>query len=135
MTGIHKSPKCPSGPFKYRSSWELATARYFDENPLVVSYEYESIKIPYISNKKSGKIRSYIPDFLVTFLGGRKVLVEVKRISALNQLKVRQKAQAARIWAAQNKMVYEFYTDDIIKAFKETQKYHDLYNVGTNNSK
>lgn len=121
-TGLHSSPKCLNSPMKYRSSWELTVAKHLDEDPLVLHYEYESIKIPYISNLKSGRLRNYLPDFLVSYTDGRKLLVEVKRTSALNHLLVRKKAEAARIWATNNQSQYVFWTDSIIKALQKIQK-------------
>lgn len=128
-TGIHKSDKCINSPIKYRSSWELTVARHFDTNPQVLSYAYEPFKIPYISNKQYGKIRHYIPDFLVRYIDGKTVLIEVKRQSALNQLKVRKKAKAARIWATEQVQptFFEFWTDPIIKKLQEIEKIKEQY--------
>jgi hypothetical protein len=123
-TGIHISPKCKE-PIKYRSSWEKTTAQHLDFDPLVEKYEYESLKIPYISNKKTKKTKNYIPDFLVYYVDGRKVLIEVKRVSALNQRAIVKKAEAAREWASKNDCVYCFWTDNIIKALKKIQKAHE----------
>lgn len=125
-TGTHSSLKCKNSPMKYRSGWELTVAKHLDNDPLVLCYEYEAIKIPYISNKKSGKIRNYLPDFYVTYLDGRKVLIEVKRISSLNQLTVKKKAEAAKLWAYKNNCEYIFWTDPIIKALKKIQKARKL---------
>lgn len=107
---------------KYRSGWELTVAKHLDEDPLVESYEYESIKIPYISNKRRGTVKNYIPDFIVTYTDGRKLIIEVKRKTALNQLLVRKKADAARLWACDNSAEYVFWTDPIIKALQKIQK-------------
>ncbi len=121
-TGLHSSAKCMNSPMKYRSGWELTVAKHLDEDPLVLHYEYEAIKIPYISNVQRGTIRNYLPDFLVTYTDGRKVLIEVKRISALNQLIVQKKAHAARTWAHKNNAEYAFWTDPIIKTLQKIQK-------------
>jgi hypothetical protein len=107
---------------KYRSGWELVAAKHFDDDPLVASYAYEPFKIPYISNKKLGKIRNYIPDFLVEYVDGRINLIEVKRISALNQLTVKKKAEAAKQWAKDNNAEFLFWTDPIIKQLQKIQK-------------
>lgn len=123
-TGVHISPKCKES-INYRSGYELITARHLDNDPLVEKYEYESIKIPYVSNKKTGHKRNYIPDFLVYYTDGRKVLIEVKRVSALNQRAILKKAEAAREWASKNDCVYCFWTDNIIKALKKIQKAHE----------
>jgi len=107
---------------KYRSGWELTVAKHLDEDPLVASYTYEAIKIPYISNIRTGKIRNYLPDFYVTYVDGRKLLVEVKRTSALNQILVKKKSEAARVWALKNNSEFVLWTDPIIKAFQKIQK-------------
>jgi uncharacterized protein YlzI (FlbEa/FlbD family) len=110
---------------KYRSGWELVVAKQFDEDPSVVHYEYESLKIPYVSNNKTKKVRNYIPDFLVTFTNGKKLIVEVKRHSALNQIIIQKKTEAAKLWSKSNDMEYELWTDSIIKALKNIQKTRD----------
>jgi len=107
---------------KYRSGWELTVAKHLDNDPLVDYYEYESIKIPYISNKRSGKIRNYLPDFFVVYTDGRKVLIEVKRLTALGQLLVQKKADAAKLWAHKNNAEYAFWTDPIIKTLQKIEK-------------
>jgi hypothetical protein len=107
---------------KYRSGWELTVAKHLDENPEVLHYQYEAIKIPYILNKRTGKIRNYLPDFYVTYTSGRKLLIEVKRNSALNQLLVKKKEAAARLWAMKNGSEYEFWTDQIVLTFQKIQK-------------
>lgn len=107
---------------KYRSGWELTVAKHLDSDPLVSHYEYEAIKIPYISNKRAGMMKNYIPDFLVTYTDGRRVLVEVKRVNALNQSIVRKKAEAAKLWARKNGIEYVFWTDNIIKALKKIER-------------
>lgn len=54
-----------------RSSYEKAAVRILEQDPLVVSYEYEArITLP------SGKW--ILPDFLITYVDGSRVLVEVK---------------------------------------------------------
>jgi hypothetical protein len=57
----------------------------------------------------------------VYYTDGRKVLIEVKRTSALNQRIIIKKAIAAKIWASKNDCVYCFWTDNIIKTLKKMQ--------------
>jgi len=59
----------------YRSSWELAYAELLDNDPTVVTWEYEPFSIVYRYGKK---MKNYLPDFLVTYDDGIKELVEVK---------------------------------------------------------
>jgi hypothetical protein len=101
----------------------LTVLRFLDSDNEVACYYYEPFKIPYISNIRSGKIRNYIPDFLVAYKNGKKLLIEVKRASALNQEKVIKKATAAREWASkQENTSYEFWTDSIIKTLQGIEK-------------
>lgn len=118
LTGTHKSLKCDT-PIKYRSSWEKAACLHFDNDPNVVRYQYESVKIPYISNKKTGKVLNYIPDFIVEYLDGTKTIIEIKREDKLTNLQVIKKAEAARLWAEKEKMTYVFWTQKIILPLKK----------------
>lgn len=116
ITGIHHSPKCPT-PIKYRSGWELTVALYLDQDPEVLSYEYESFIIRYAI---AGRYRSYTPDFLILYKSGKKVIVEVKRADKLTDRKVIAKATATRKWLKENKLddhSYEFWTNAVIEGF------------------
>jgi len=59
----------------YRSSWELVYAELLDNDPTVVTWEYEPFSIVY---RHGNKMKNYLPDFLVTYDDGIKELVEVK---------------------------------------------------------
>lgn len=116
ITGTHHSPKCPT-PIKYRSGWEYTVALYLDQNPEVLSYEYESINIRYAI---AGRYRTYIPDFIVLYKSGKKVIVEVKRADKLTDRKVIAKATATRKWLKENKLEdyeYQFWSDAVIEGF------------------
>lgn len=118
ITGTHHSPKCPT-PINYRSSWELTVAQYLDQNPDVLSYEYESINIRYAV---AGRYRTYTPDFLVLYKTGKKVIVEVKRADKLTDRKVIAKATATRKWLKENKLEdyeYQFWTDAVIEGYRK----------------
>jgi hypothetical protein len=126
-TGVHKSPKATNGPAYYRSGWEKIVLEYLDGSADVVSYEYESIAIPYISNNSSGKVRYYYPDFVVHYADGRNVIVEVKRLDKVNDLTVRKKTEAARKWAQERGMQYQIWTNSLIfqlKTVNEVRKVH-----------
>ena len=116
ITGTHRSPKCPT-PINYRSGWEHTVALYLDQNPDVLSYEYESINIRYAI---AGRYRTYTPDFIVVYKSGKKVIVEVKRADKLTDRKVIAKATATRKWLKENKFEdyeYQFWTDAVIEGF------------------
>lgn len=116
-TGIHKSSKCLL-PIRYRSGWEKEVCKFLDASPGVLTYEYECVKIAYIANIRTGKVRTYYPDFLITYSNGDKKLVEVKRQDKLNDPKVIKKAEAAIKWCASQspKIQYEFWSNTIIEA-------------------
>jgi hypothetical protein len=114
---------------EYRSGWELEVAKYLDLDPKVKEYEYESITIEYLSNTRTGKIRTYYPDFLITYKDGTKKLVEVKRRDKLNDPKVIKKAKAAEAWCAKQepKVIYEFWTNMMIEAFRKINEASGLF--------
>lgn len=53
-------------PIIFRSSWELTAMHKFDEHPSILYWAYEFERIPY-THPITGKIRFYIPDFLVIY--------------------------------------------------------------------
>ena len=54
------------GDIKYRSSWEHAFMRFLDNNPSVMRWASESIRIPYF-NPFVNKQTTYVPDFLIVY--------------------------------------------------------------------
>lgn len=72
--------------------------QWLDVEPSVASYAYEAVSIPYVSNVRSGRLRRYLPDFVVEFTDGRRALVEVKPSKRLNRPVVKKKLEAAREW-------------------------------------
>lgn len=116
-TGVHHSPKCLT-PIHYRSGWEETVCKALDANPDVLSYEYESLHIPYLM---AGKPHTYTPDFLVTYKDGRNIVVEVKRADKLTNRKVIAKATAARKWLREHRpdVGYEFWTNALIEKYQK----------------
>jgi antitoxin component YwqK of YwqJK toxin-antitoxin module len=117
-TGFHKSKKALT-EVHYRSGWEKAVCLYLDLLTTVSSYAYEAIAIPYIANKRTGKIRHYFPDFLVMFTDGTKKLIEVKRKDKINTDKVKKKTEAAMSWCEKNNAIFEIWSDDRINVIKK----------------
>jgi hypothetical protein len=119
-TGTYKSSKC-STPIEYRSGWELEVAKYLDLDPSVQEYGYECVAIEYLSNTRTGKIRTYYPDFLITYKDGSRKLAEVKPKEKLNDPLVVKKAKAAEAWCEKQnpKVVYEFWSNTMIEAFQK----------------
>lgn len=99
----------------YRSGWELSYFKYLDSLPQVVAFYSESLKIPYVSNKKSGKTRNYIPDLLVEYVD-KKELVEIKPSKRVKQVTNQKKFSAARSWCIVNGVEFIVITEIDLKA-------------------
>jgi hypothetical protein len=76
--GVVKISKCQN-PIQYRSGWEHDFSLLLEQDPNVIQVEYETLRIPYISNRRTQKIRTYIPDFLITYADGSRKVIEIKR--------------------------------------------------------
>lgn len=101
-------------PMFYSSSWERDMMLHLEENVDVVSYEYERIRISY---KYAGNKRNYVPDFLVTYSDGRRVLVEIKPKQFLNNEKTMLKAEAARAYCTTTGIdAYEILTGEDLRS-------------------
>ena len=66
------------------------------------------LSIPWIDGQKHQ--RRYVPDFIVEYEDGRKVLIEVKDPSRMDSDDVKRKRKAAEIWCKQRGMEYELAT-------------------------
>lgn len=106
----------------YRSGWEMAFMRLCDENPAILKWASEAIKIPY-RNPLTGKQTIYVPDFFINYVdrngNQHSELIEVKpanqtikeRVgkSAYNQAHYilnQAKWDAARSWCRQNNIKF-----------------------------
>lgn len=96
------------GGVGYRSSWERAAVEKLDKEERVVSFEYEPLRIPY---RRGGSFRFYIPDLLVRYYDGRKVLVEIKPDALVSHGQNLAKFAAARKYCAENDMLFEVWTE------------------------
>lgn len=110
ITGVHNSSKS-SNPIKFRSGWEQKYCLHLDADASVASYEYEPFAIPYVSNKRTGKLRRYFPDFLVFYDDGHTELVEIKPKKRLHQPRVHKKVSAASDWAKANNVTLKILTE------------------------
>ena len=73
---------------RYRSSWEWAFMNFCDNNPAVISWASESIKIPY-RHPLSGKSTIYVPDFFIVYNGkNKKKTAELIEVKPNNQAKL-----------------------------------------------
>lgn len=68
----------------YRSSWELSVHAFFDNNPRILRWASEEIKIPYIK-PTDGRVHNYFPDYWIEYVNkdGEVVqeLIEVKPLA------------------------------------------------------
>ena len=113
-TGVHVSTKTGQH-CKYRSGWELKYMVWLDTHAAVKSYEYEGMKIPYLSNVRTGKLRNYMPDFLVTFTDGSRILVEIKPSRRVKQDNIQKKLKAAEGWCRDNSVTLQVITEVELK--------------------
>ena len=112
--GSHVSSKTGTES-KFRSGWEESFMIYLDNKPSVKDWSYETITIDYLSNKRTGKIRKYYPDFFVEHSDGTKELVEIKPKKRLNQLAVQKKISAAIAWCESNGHTFKILTEIELK--------------------
>jgi hypothetical protein len=87
----------------FRSSWEETYMKILDDDLDVLTWDYESIVIPYLLD---GKTHNYIPDFLLTLVDGSKVLVEVKPSGLRGNAANTAKREAALKMCAVNRWTY-----------------------------
>jgi hypothetical protein len=106
----------------YRSGWEFAFMKMLDENPAIINWASEAIKIPY-RNPFTNKQTIYVPDFFMTYQDrAGKTHVELIEVKPANQSIREQvgksihnqahyvlnqaKWEAARAWCRQNKITF-----------------------------
>jgi hypothetical protein len=115
----------------YRSSWEYTFMSFCDNNPAVLNWVSEGVKIPYF-NPVSGKQTVYVPDFIVVYVDANQrkhtELVEIKPSKEATMESARSyrdklmvamnmaKWAAADSWARANNMRFRVVTEfDIFK--------------------
>lgn len=101
---------------RFRSGWEFVYMQHLDANELVVDWFYEALKIDYVSNKKTGRLRKYIPDFVVNYTDGHTDIIEIKPKRKLSNAVVVKKTFAAREWCVNNGKTYILVTEVELKA-------------------
>lgn len=112
-TGVHVSPK--AGECHYRSGWELEYMKHLDADPDVLSFGYETMTIPYVSNYKTGRLRKYIPDFVIEHKSDGKIIVEIKPSNKLEKPSVAKKLVAGRRWCMEHGWPYRVLTEIDLK--------------------
>ena len=114
---------------RYRSSWEWAFMNFCDSNENIQQWASEPVRIPY-RNPLTGKMTTYVPDFIVTYRGPnntlRVELIEIKhrsqslieeRQSQLDRAQVAinyAKWDAATKWAKNNGLTFRVINEDQI---------------------
>jgi len=126
-----KNPKKYKGnrpPFS-RSSWELRFMQFCDNNPAILEWVSEAIRIPY-KNPITGKNSTYVPDFFIVYVDKNSKqhaeLIEVKPKSQTSLTEAKNgydkahamvnaaKWKAAYAWAKQQNVKFRIVTEDMI---------------------
>lgn len=107
-------------PVEYRSGWERDVCRFLEQDPTVLRFHYEAVVVPYLSNLSKKKVRKYFPDFLIEFVDGRKVLLEVKRKDKVWTLLVQKKVQAGEAFARAQGWDWAIWTNEDIARIRKT---------------
>lgn len=81
---------------KYRSSWEYMFMQVCDNNPAVLKWGSEVIKIPYV-HPVTGKRTMYVPDFIIVYQDqDNKGHAEVIEIKPLKESVMEKAGRSAR---------------------------------------
>ena len=92
----------------YRSSYELAFIKQLESDPLVVSYDYEPVRIPYLFEGRQHTTR---PDFLVHYTDGHTELVEVKAGWCIEYPQVKSKIEGMKKYASEHNWTFRLVTE------------------------
>ena len=99
-TVLNASKYSGSGSPTFRSSWEQTFMQFCDNNPNVMAWASEPVKITY-QNPLTGKVAAYVPDFIVVYRDakGKKnaELIEIKPANQSNPKFARGRAQQAQV--------------------------------------
>ena len=112
----------------YRSSWEHTFMTFCDNNPAVIGWASEAVRIPY-KNPLTGKQSSYVPDFFVQYQNAkgekRSEIVEIKpsnqsTMEGAGKSRNRQMAvvqnmakwEAATAWCKQKRIRFRVVTEN-----------------------
>lgn len=104
IRGNYENPrKSPWNFEKYDSHLERRMMDRLERDPHIVKWmKRHGVTIPWIDGQKHQ--RRYVPDFLVQYEDGRKVVIEVKDPGRIDFNDVQRKA--AEMWCKQRKMEY-----------------------------
>jgi hypothetical protein len=90
----------------YRSSWEWSFMRFCDQDPRIMKWASEAIKIPY-KDPFTGKQTIYVPDFFIQYADKNgKIQVELIEVKPQNQTIFEKvgKSRTNQIQFAKNQM-------------------------------
>jgi len=97
--------KSPYNFERFDSDLERRMMVRLDADPNVKKWmKRHGISIPWIDGQKHQ--RRYVPDFIVEYIDGKRVLLEVKDPSRIDSDEVKRKRQAAEMWCNQRGMEY-----------------------------
>jgi hypothetical protein len=119
----------------YRSGWEFTFMQFCDNNPAILQWASEAIKIPY-RNPFTNKQTIYVPDFLIIYIDAKQQkhaeVIEIKPSTETTMEAARStrdrayvalnmaKWQAANHWCKQQGMHFRVVTENQI--FHKGQK-------------
>lgn len=110
IRGQYDNPaKSPWSFERYDSGLERRMMERLEKDPAVAKWvKRHGITIKWIDGQKHQ--RRYVPDFLVEYADGEKIVLEVKDPSRVDSDDVRRKRTAAEIWCKKRGMHYRLMT-------------------------
>jgi len=102
----------------YRSSYELAYLKQLESDPLVVSYEYEILRISYQVAEKEHFTK---PDFLVHYSDDHTELVEVKSDWCIDLPSIKAKLEAMKKYAEEHNWTFKLVTEKDLERLSAQQ--------------
>ena len=114
-----KEETIKGGTIFCHSSWEALMSHLLDNDDTVASFKKDALAIKYCIN---GKVRMYIPDFIIKMKDGRTFMIEIKGDIYVDDV-VRCKAKYASAWCIMHNMHYAIFKS------KELHQYMNCTNL------
>ena len=108
----------------FRSSWEEACINHFDNNDSVAAFEVEPVRILYEA-EHGEYLRNYIPDFIVEYVDGKRLMIEIKPEYFVDAKINQAKFKAAREYCDKHNITFEVWTETKINDIKAIP--HPIY--------
>lgn len=99
------------GLVRCQSAWEECYALFLDRDETVLSFKKDKVRLPYFYK---GKKRAYVVDFVVEFISGKRLLVEVKPSIFTSKEEMPTKVQVAKKWCEENNATFTFVCEEEI---------------------